>query len=180
MGARPASRDGFEMLARAVSLVPREPVLGKLAVQFVHDAVPRDFRNDARGGDRLGTAIPFDDAALGDRAAGDLEPVDQKVVGQGCDLVHGAVHGRVIRRLDAHPVDFAGRNHGNPDGVGTVTQHVKQMRPFFGRQLLGIVQAGQGVADMKRSISSRIQADSVSFQRRSRLGMTPSKVFVVL
>jgi hypothetical protein len=33
---------------------------------------------------------------------------------------------------------------------------------------------------MKRSISSRAQALSVSFQRRSRLGMTPSKVFFVL
>ena len=40
-------------------------------------------------------------------------------------------------------------------------------------------QTSQGFAEKKRPISSRTQAESVSFQRRSRFGMTPSKTFLV-
>ena len=40
-------------------------------------------------------------------------------------------------------------------------------------------QTSQGFAEKKRPISSRTQAESVSFQRRSRFGMTPSKTFFV-
>ena len=40
-------------------------------------------------------------------------------------------------------------------------------------------QTSQGCAEKKRPISSRTQAESVSFQRRSRFGMTPSKAFFV-
>ena len=49
-------------------------------------------------------------------------------------------------------------------------------------RLQAVAVAGRAgrLGDMKRSISSRIQAESVSFQRRSRLGMTPSKVLVRL
>ena len=87
---------------------PREPVLGKLAVQFVHDAVPRDFAM------MLAAAIDWErQSPLMMRHWGigswDLEPVDQKVVGRV--MVHGAVHG-CNSPADAHPVDFAGRNHG--------------------------------------------------------------------
>ena len=72
--------------------------------------------------------------------------------------------------------------------VGLADRHLADLADVLAGDLHGerlrlqavAVAGGQGVADMKRSISSRIQADSVSFQRRSRLGITPSKVLVVL
>ena len=63
----------------AVAFVLAETILRELRATFTHNPIARDFRDHARGRDRLAVAISVDDGGLGERKGNDGQSIDQDV-----------------------------------------------------------------------------------------------------
>ncbi|MEY2531502.1 MAG: hypothetical protein QOI96_1587, partial [Verrucomicrobiota bacterium] len=79
----------------AVTFVLAETIFGELRAKFTHNPIARDFRNHARGRDRLAVAISVDDGGLGERKRNDGQPIDQDVLGRERECGDGVAHGPV-------------------------------------------------------------------------------------
>ena len=78
--------------------------------------------------------------------------------------------GSSVNHFPAARMDFSATSEMSSPAIFTASASGFSRLPW---------QTSQGWAEKKRPISSRTQAELVSFQRRSRFGMTPSKTFFV-
>ena len=132
----------FEMLRSGVTLVIAEAVLRKLVVVFGHEAVARDFGEDAGGGDRKAFRVAIDQRRLGIERGENMRAVDERVIGTGVELKEGVIHRAEAGAKNVDGVDdfdigdgdcVRNERRGGEEGVEAVA--------FFFGELLGVVQA---------------------------------------
>jgi len=125
----------------AVAFVLAETILRELRAKFTHNPIACDFRDHARGRDRLAVAISVDDGGLGERKGNDGQSIDQDVLGRERECGDGVAHGPVRCPQNVYSIDFKVIDYSDrPSDLG-VTRKVDIN--FFAQlrgELLGIVQ----------------------------------------
>ena len=112
--ARTVLREGGEMFGCAVAFVLGEIVLRVLRVELQHQSVPRDFGNNAGGGDGITFGVAFDDGFLPETNCRHVKTVHKHVIGfdrQGVEREHHCAPRRAedIVAVDDCYVGKAGR-----------------------------------------------------------------------
>ena len=72
--------ESLQMQLGAVTLVLTETILREMGAKFQHQAVARQLRNDARGGDAQAQTIAVNDRGLREREWKNRETIDQDMV----------------------------------------------------------------------------------------------------
>ena len=142
--ARSQPRQRREMLRRAVALVLRKAVAGKLPVAFEHLPVARHLGQHACRGNGEAAGIALDQRCLRPAQRRHKEAVHQRVLGRRREGGEGGVH-RLMRGLqDVDRIDGRGIHGGDGKAdFGECGQGLKKTLPLAGAELLGIVQARQ-------------------------------------
>ena len=120
--ARAQALDRFDVRTGAVTLVSLEPVPRELFGQLFHDAIPCYLRDDARGGNRVGTPVSLYNTLLGQFRSTYDESIDKKEIGRRAEGVGGFGHRPVVGGLNSDFVDGLRLDDSGPDFVRTVLQ----------------------------------------------------------
>lgn len=123
-----------------VAFVFGESIAGKLAIKIDHEAVARDFGDDAGGGDGITAGVAIDEGSLGMFECADVGAVDQSVFGAGGELGERFVHGFERGAQDVDAVDSFDGNDGDAElDFGMRGEKGVETFSIFGFDLLGIV-----------------------------------------
>lgn len=121
------------MLAEFVARIPR--------IHLDHDAVARDFGEDAGGGDAEAEPVATHQRRLWNGEGANRETVDQHVIGYGGERGDGATHRFVGRTQDIQPVDLLALDDGErPKNRFVAGDFSKESVAFAGGESLGVVQ----------------------------------------
>src|SRR2546430_3831052 len=98
----------------AITFMLAEIILRKMVTKVTHHSVPRDFCNDASGGDGKAQAVPIDNSGLGDWKGNKGQAINQYVVGHAGVLGDGDAPrflcgGQYIDAVDFNGIDNADR-----------------------------------------------------------------------
>jgi hypothetical protein len=86
--------EGLNVSGSAVALVLSKPILWIDSVQINHEPIPASFGDDGGGRDGKAKAVPFREAALGNRDSGNFSGIDEKVLRGYWEPLDGAPHGQ--------------------------------------------------------------------------------------
>jgi hypothetical protein len=113
----------FKVHFGRVAFVLRETVFRKLAVEFQHEAIAGDFRDDAGGSDGKAESVAVDKRGLLNRKRTDGQAVDQHVIRGRRELGGGGTHGFVRGAKDIQPVNVEMSDDGyRPKDVAATDQ----------------------------------------------------------
>ena len=99
------------MLRGAIAFVLRKSVGRPARLHCDHEAVARDLRDDARGGDAEAEPVAADERGLRHGEGEHGQAVDQGVVRRGGQCGESAAHRLVGGAEDIQPVDFLGLDY---------------------------------------------------------------------
>src|SRR5438105_15056611 len=105
-GAWPEIADGALMFGRGVAFVAGETIAGILRVEFRHQSVAEDFRDDGSRGDGKIDAIAFVETVLRLRESGNGPAVHENVLWRDGQVRKRHLHGANARVIDVEPVDL--------------------------------------------------------------------------
>ena len=115
----------------AIAFVLRKSVGGIARLHFDHEAVARDLRDDARGGDAEAEPVAADERGLRHGEGEHGQAVDQGVIGCEDQRGESAAH-RFVRGVeDVQPVDFLGLDHSESPADFAVAGDLG-VKPFAG------------------------------------------------
>ena len=119
-GGRTVFAESLEVGGGAVALVLGKTILGILRVEFAHEAVTRDFGEDAGGGDGEGESIAVNDALLGNLDFLQHEGIEQERVRSEGEGLKRAIHGemRCFEDIELVYLGLRGGTHGVGSGDG--------------------------------------------------------------
>lgn len=133
--------EGPKVLGSGVAFVIPEAVLGIFFVQFGHEAVARDFGEDAGGGDGKTFGVAIDQGGLGMERGKDVRAVDQGMVWCGRELQERLVHGTQAGLEDIDGIDDLDIHGGDgPGNEWRLGEEIEEAFPILFGELLGIVE----------------------------------------
>src|SRR6266851_7711457 len=129
------------MIRRAIALVARETIAGKLAFIVEHHPVARHLGNYRRGRDTKALTIATNDLCLWQFKAGNQPPVDEHMVGSPDERQKCSLARQHRGPINIKFVNLARARKANSDCEGALIDQRKELVPFLRRELLGIVNA---------------------------------------
>jgi hypothetical protein len=138
-----------QVLGGPVSLVQEKPVLRVLGVRSDHQPIPKDLRDNRRGGDGQAQPIAFDDRPLFRRNSRQDDGVEKEIIGRRRQMPDRLTHGKAgglenvqsIDQLRIHDADTDIHCHREKARVQTVALPLAQ--EFCIPQPLQATPAGQ-------------------------------------
>src|SRR6266851_5693901 len=129
------------MIRRAIALVARETIAGKLAFIVEHHPVARHLGNYRRCRDTKALTIATDDLCLWQFKSGNQPPVDEHMVGSPDERQKRSLARQHRGPINIKFVNLARARETNSDCEGALIDQRKEFLPFLRRELLGIVNA---------------------------------------
>jgi hypothetical protein len=146
------------MLGSWITLVPVEPVAGKVLVPGIHQAVTKYLRQDGSSRDSRFQPVTLDNGSHFAFHLWSVVSIDQRKRRKRCQTFQGPAHSQQGRLQYVDLVYFIDAYFDDGPGKGSFLDLKKQHLTFPGAEFLGIIQAGDNPERIKNDCSDDYRA----------------------